>query len=634
MIAGALAMMLTGSVLAAMPAVSTTAAALALRTVFTSGSSNPFQPEIDQLLDAQQQIVEHNSTLPYIVPSDLPMLGQYAQNLALTILATQLHTLSGDKSPAISFAPYPWSANGANPQGFLTYANPDDQYGQVHIEPNQTYVVTVDPGPGTQDVTFTPNSGNGGATNFGTLPGGIDLAHATPNADGSYTVVLSATAQPGNWVDTAGAQTVLVRDTLGDWGLPHDSFSIVEKGSATANILPLLSDSQIASALSGVATNMPTQNAAGSYLGQVQAFDTIANNTFTPIRNTIETAGGHISAPLTPGQLGSLGHYSLQPDQALIVKVPDIDSAYTGLMLTNDWGQPVPFATVSGSLNNTQIFHDPDGFTYYVISSQDPGVANWADDSGIDNGGVFLRWQNVTGSAPSTPVQAEVVNVADVCNDLPSDTPLVTAADRAAEFKERLFDYDYAQDQNHNITWVGANLLYDQFRNAMGAQQFVEVFGGQQDVPSIADRLTPTLSPDMTAVGHDLLTNPASLTALMDNLPLAFKDIEFDAILAAARLAGVVEQTAQAVHSDIASGDLTRALAALSSGVQGLQTVFSETSTDPATSISAGFLNARDDLAVAVMNAGSSTSPVASEWASLSELNQELLDTLLHTGGS
>ncbi|MGH3563281.1 MAG: hypothetical protein ACRDTN_16215, partial [Mycobacterium sp.] len=104
--AGALAMVLMASDTAAVSDPPTTMPASALAVVLTSGSSNPFQPEIDQLLAAQQQVADTNSNYPFIVPTDLPMLHEYTQNLALLMLGTQLHTLSGAQSAAITFIPY------------------------------------------------------------------------------------------------------------------------------------------------------------------------------------------------------------------------------------------------------------------------------------------------------------------------------------------------------------------------------------------------------------------------------------------------------------------------------------------------------------------------------------------------
>ncbi|HET9875856.1 MAG TPA: hypothetical protein VFQ37_08820, partial [Mycobacterium sp.] len=105
---------------------------MAPRAVAGSDPSSPLQPVIDQLFDAQQQITDTNSAFPnnfsFIVPSDLSMLHEYEQMLAGTMLASEFNMLAryqfGDV--VIPWAPYPWSANAADPQPFLTYNNPDD----------------------------------------------------------------------------------------------------------------------------------------------------------------------------------------------------------------------------------------------------------------------------------------------------------------------------------------------------------------------------------------------------------------------------------------------------------------------------------------------------------------------------
>lgn len=149
-------------------------------------------------------------------------------------------------------------------------------------------------------------------------------------------------------------------------------------------------------------------------------------------------------------------------------------------MVTNAFGQTAPAVTATGGLNDTQAFHDPDGYTYYVISSQNPGVANWLDDNGVSNGGIWLRFEDLTHPpAAPIPVTTQVVNVADVREYLPADTPVVTPAEYAAGLKERLFEWDYAHDQNVDKGWLGANLEFGQFKAAMGTDEFSGIFGGQ-----------------------------------------------------------------------------------------------------------------------------------------------------------
>jgi hypothetical protein len=451
------------------------------------------------------------------------------------------------------------------------------------------------------------------------------LEQATANSDGSYTITLSSTQPPdtpsGNWVDISGGDRVIIRDTVGDWGQIHDSLSIQEAGVTPSNTLPLLSQDQISSVLATVAANAVRENMSPTYFGQMDVPQSLPDNTFSPIQPTVPFMPG----PLLPGnnQISSLGNFSLQPDQALIVKVPDLDAAYSSAMLANTFGQTAAPVTATGSLNDTQVFHDPDaGFTYYVISSKDPGVANWLNDGDVSHGEVWLRWQGLDGPIPTTPVQAEVVNVADVSQHLPDGFPTVTAAERAADLQQRVFEWDYAHDQNHGIAWLAGNLEYDQIQAAMGADEFHEVFGGQstvfgvaQDVPSVMDRMTsPALIPDLGTIANDILTDPQhTLTAIINNVPLALKDIELPALFFALSL------------EEAAKGGL---------GAPSLATVFDRVLTDPTTSITAGILNARDDLAVAVMNADSTTSfdDATPLWDSLLALNESVLHTLTSMG--
>ncbi|RRR42886.1 hypothetical protein EHH44_15740 [Mycolicibacter terrae] len=480
-------------VAATAPGLAAGALAMALATPHAVAEVAPagaMQSVIDQLLDAQQKIIDTNSDYPFIVPSDLSSLQGYTQNLAITTLLLGLNKLN-TSSDSITWVPFPWSANVAEPQSPLILPNPDDQYGPIAVDPTATYTVTVNPGAGTQDLSFTANAGNGVTVDF-TPVSSLDLADATPNADGTYTIILSATPHDGNWVDISGVGTVMIRNIMGDGGLPHDYITIHQDGATAASSLPELSHDQMITMLGQLAAIMPLVNASGTYYSQMEIPDSLPDNTMTDISAT----SGAVEGISTPGQISSMGHFELGPDQALIIKAPNLEAGYFGLQLYNDWGQNVPYVTAQGGLNNTQIFQDSDGYTYYVVSSKDPGVANWVDNSSLTDGIVGLRWQNVTGDVTNPDVQTQVVNIADVKDYLPSDTPLVTAEERAALLQERLFDYGYTQDQDHNIDWLGWNLVYNQFKAAMGPEAFEQIFGGQTDVPTVLDRMTdPSLMP-------------------------------------------------------------------------------------------------------------------------------------------
>lgn len=214
-LAGAMATLLTACHVTGAPMLPTTSPSGGVALVLTSVESpaSPLQTVIDQLLEAQQQVVATNSNYPFVTPFDLTLLHQpYTQDLGLTVLSTLLNEMNINQfhNLPVPQNPYPWNAPATDEQSFLTYTNPDDQYHLLEVNPS---------GPGTEDVSFTPSAG----ISFQSLGHAYDLANATPNANGSYTIILSSTPQQGNWVDTAGANTVLVRDSVGSWGQIHDS---------------------------------------------------------------------------------------------------------------------------------------------------------------------------------------------------------------------------------------------------------------------------------------------------------------------------------------------------------------------------------------------------------------------------
>lgn len=649
-VAGAAATVATGALAIATLAPQTTTAApiLATSVRLLSGDA-ALQPLVDQLLADQQQMETAEAAYPWITSADLPMAHEYAQNALSTMLATSIIGFNYNAgNVAIAYGqPYAWDAPDANPQQLLTYGNPDDQYSSLPLTPGNTYTMTVHPpaGPnGTSDVTFLFASGDGVSTPYHSIST-YNLDQATPNPDGSYTLVFSSTPQPGNWVDIpADADRTIVRDSVGNWGLPHDSFSITEQGVAAPNPLhpPLLTDTQIEKILGPTAANGPNELASGDYYGQLATTEAPAPNTVSDAQPTHSFMPG----PLLTGdnQYLSAGDYALQPDQALIIKVPEIGGSYASAMLANAYGQTAPDANQTGNLNTGNTFHDPDGYTYYVVSSQNPGVANWLNDNGAADGGIWLRFQGIQNPPSSpVPISTEVVNLADVKQYLPADTPTVTDAQYASIEQLRMFEWDYTKDQNYlndPLGWIGANLEYDQIKAAVGPQAFDEIFGGQGtqygtdvDVPTVAQRMTdPALMPSLTSLVNDIVADPnGALLALKDNLSLAANDVVMPTELAAERLLVLIEQTTQALQADVSGGHWSQLLTDLGTGVQGLGTIVDETLTDPATSITAGFLNARDDLAVPLMNAASyATSPggAASVTDSLSELVQTLSQVL------
>jgi hypothetical protein len=569
-------------------------------------ASDQLQSVIDQLLQAQQQIAETNSEYPFITEFDKTTLPHYLQLLSSILFQNELGHLNDENSyDPMFFAPFGWNAPAAGAFE-LNATDASKQYALYYGGDEKTYELTVHPGPGSEDMTFRPQSPDFEALNA------YDLSQFTPNPDGSYTIIMSPTEHSGNWIDTSGSLDTMIATSVGDWGLPHNTISVAPE-APTSFTLPVLSEDQISSVLSGIIPHLAPVNDAPVNHGVQQIINSLPDNTFTPIAPTSSDVG----PALGQLQLTTFGHFVLDQDQALIVKVPEVDAPYGSMQAFTAWMANLPATTVQSSLNNFQSFASSDGYTYYVVSSQDPGVANWIDTNGDESGTLVMRWQRAAEAPTDNQPQVEVVNAADVKSEignlLPADTPIVTPEERAADLTERLLEYDYSRDQAYSSGWVTNHLEIDQIKNAMGADQFDKVLGGQTDVPSVLDRMTDSaLVPDLGTVVNSVLADPqGALTASVENFPLLVQDIQLPMALAALRL-------------DMLLGHAPEAST--------LDTIFSQTFSDPATSITAGFLNARDDLAVSLMNAGSyspiSSSDFTSAWDELVQFEQSVSQML------
>lgn len=617
------------AVMAMTLAAPTTAEATALPVLLTS-SDAALQPLIDQILAGQQAMVTADSAMPWATPGNIELLPDLWQNLLLQQLILALHAQNPDQL----FAQIPdlTLGNAANVRQWALLNNPDVFYRITQgLDPDSSYVISGKFAPGSAELSVNTNSiGPTGSRTVDSLELETGLKI---NPDGTYTIYVSPDRPDDdsvNWVSSADANYLLARSTMGDWGLGPSTINIecvAECSSATTGVTASgLSPEAIESALRSVLDGMARTNGTMLALAQ-QGGITVPENTMSPFANA---SAGVIGA--AAAQYNSAGSFNLQPDQALIVKVPDVDVAkYGGINLYTAWGQTLPYPLSINSYNNTQSFHSEDGYTYYVVSAQNPGVANWLDTGGLESGAVYARYLNLPEGTDLTglAVTTQVVPVADVGQYLPDDTPTVSPAEFAAMMNERVLTYDYAMDvaRGANTEWVTQQLWMHDLRDAMGASQFAAVFGEDPYTPMWM-RLTPALSPDWFAVAKDFLTNPTgSLTAFFNALPLAGNDINLPVLLTQELLRQNFTETIQAVQASVVSGNWANVFTDVQTGGQQLFSILNDALFDPNTSISAGILNARDDLATAVMTANGGFPTEAGllstlQWSLMPQLSQ------------
>jgi hypothetical protein len=599
-----------------------------------------YQPALDQLLEAMQQAVTYDSSLPFATPDSDAMLMTGLQDTNYELLSAGLSRVTELFDGVFFQSPEVVAGDAADSRQYFQFFTPDIYYhATAGLAPGATYELTGTVGKGTEALAIATEAITGSTA---VSKESLELDHGlVVNPDGTFTIDIGPTEPSGavNFINdtdatTSGDASLLIRDVLGDWAQGPGSislqcvsdcpafFSIPSTGifpsadAATADVDALPGATQITSVDSLLTTLFTAfANIVGPFnqenmnLAEVAGIDLPAN-TMSPL--TPETS---VFATGLPSAEVSGGNFDLDPSEALIVKVPDVTAAYSGIELMNVFGAALPFTLAQTTLNNTTAFDDPDGYTYYVVSATNPGVANWLDSNGVSSGEIFARFENLPDGTDPTglPVTTEVVPVADVANYLPADTPTVSPAEYAADMSQRVFSYDYALDASRETAqpdWVLQEMILNGLQGVMGTDNFDAVFGSEPVTP-LALRFTPALSPDWATVDHDIVTNPvASLEAIFNNLPLAASDIT--------------------LPMELGVGDTVLSLLL----PQQLGSLFDETVLDPNTGIIAGLLNARDDLATAVLTANNDFptqlgSLATAEWTNMPELIQATGSTLL-----
>jgi hypothetical protein len=245
------------------------------------------------------------------------------------------------------------------------------------------------------------------------------------DANGDFEAILSAEPHEGNWLRIDGDHpTLIVRHFFYDWATEVPSSLQIERvGAAVApadRSVPL-------------EVGVPRQlHALGDFVHDNLKFFLDFNaappvNGFMPPIDRSAMGAAAENRPV-------IGRWELEPDEALILEVVPPEGVYWSYSLGNQWWETIHYGRHQSSLNAHQAVVDGDGVLRVVISSQDPGAANWLDAAGHSNGSMILRCVR-TDTAPVPTVR--VVKVADVLAELPADTSTVTPDERADTLARR-----------------------------------------------------------------------------------------------------------------------------------------------------------------------------------------------------
>jgi hypothetical protein len=141
-------------------------------------------------------------------------------------------------------------------------------------------------------------------------------------------------------------------------------------------------------------------------------------------------------------QAYAMGHFKLTEDQAFVIRMTMGSAGYAIVPATNYWGGIGDFLNHRTCLSSGRATPNPDGSYTYVVARRDPGIVNWVETDGLDEGMLCVRWtafRNDGGPMPT--LEAKLVDWADLASALPAGTPRLDAAGRAAQIAQHARDY-------------------------------------------------------------------------------------------------------------------------------------------------------------------------------------------------
>jgi hypothetical protein len=148
--------------------------------------------------------------------------------------------------------------------------------------------------------------------------------------------------------------------------------------------------------------------------------------------NTFPAPTVHQGGIYAVSQAYAAGHYKIKADEALVFTLTLGGAAYAVVPVNNVWGGLGDYMNHRATLGTVRAAPNPDGSYTFVIAVRDPGVANWVDPGGMEEGVIFVRWAGLDPQyqGPPPTLQTQLVPLAEIARVLPPGVPRADAAER------------------------------------------------------------------------------------------------------------------------------------------------------------------------------------------------------------
>ncbi len=254
------------------------------------------------------------------------------------------------------------------------------------------------------------------------------------DGNGNYEVFLSAEKMGVNWMQlkpTNGQLNLIIRDSYSNWEAEKGSTVFIERLGSAGIPSANPHESQL---LTPLKTALGVLKRQGRFwVDFAKKLQLLGHNNFSKFKATESL--GIIS------QYYGVGYFSLEDDEALVFKLPEVNAGYCGTHISNFWASAPDWVNRQVSLSwcrngQGQAYKAKDGMYYFVVSSRDAGIQNWMDTAGLTQGLVILRIQSPYEDINLKP-QGQLIKLADLDQYIPQDMPRWDAKRRKQQIKMR-----------------------------------------------------------------------------------------------------------------------------------------------------------------------------------------------------
>ncbi len=245
-------------------------------------------------------------------------------------------------------------------------------------------------------------------------------------ADGTFALTISPEPHPGNWIrSTPATYRVTIRQFFADWEHETPMAALIEREGASEPPAPL------------------TAVQLGEGLGRAADWIRDSVTYWADMLDRWQARPGEFIAyaelesnaiDVTPGGAPLIAYWKAGPDDALLIRVTPPRASYWAVEFGGYWWETMDYRYRLSSVNHHQAVLEDDGSLLVVVSHHDPGLPNWLDPSGHEEGYVTFRW--IGADALPRP-RMERVPACELDARLPANVRRITPAERAAQLRAR-----------------------------------------------------------------------------------------------------------------------------------------------------------------------------------------------------